>query len=81
MPDKKKKREDFDTETSFTNMNVEGFSWYDPHKKQDKQKQKVSRKEYWQMVRSAYKAYLPVIAIIIAVGIAMYLLACIWLGG
>ena len=30
---KKRKEEDFDTETTFADMNVEGFSWYDPAKK------------------------------------------------
>ncbi len=79
MSKKKKNDQELDTNTSFADMNVEGFSWYDPQKKQGKQKTKVSRKEYWQMVRAAFKAYLPLIGVLIVVGLAVYLLARVWL--
>ena len=49
MP-RKNKKDDLDMETSFADMNVEGFRWYDPYAKKNngvKQvKQKISRKEY-----------------------------------
>ncbi len=76
----KKEKEELDTQTSFADMNVEGFSWYDPHKKQNKERKRVSRKEYWRMVRGAFAAYLPVFGMIVCVGAIIYLLARIWLG-
>ncbi len=71
--------QDFDTNTSFADMNVEGFSWYDPHKKDGKQKVKVSRKEYRQMVRVAFKAYLPLIGVLVLVGVIVFLIAYLWM--
>ena len=73
-----------DTETTFADMNVEGFSWYDPHLKNRKQsgmkkhKQRMSRKEYWQMVRAAFAAYAPVFLIVILVFGIMGLIAWLW---
>ena len=32
----KEKLEELDTETTFADMNVEGFKWYDPAKKKGK---------------------------------------------
>ncbi len=81
MPKRNKKRDDLDTETTFADMNVEGFSWYDPHlKKGNKQKrrEKVSRKEYWRMVRGAFAAYAPVFLIVILVFAIMGLIAYLW---
>ncbi len=84
MPKKNKKRDDLDTETTFADMNVEGFRWYDPHlKKKDKNmrphKQKVSRKEYWLMVRAAFAAYAPMFLIVLAVFVLMALIGYVWL--
>lgn len=81
MP-RKNKKDDLDMETSFADMNVEGFSWYNPHAKNKngvKQvRQKISRKEYWAMVRGAFAAMLPMIGcIILAMGIVVGL-AYLW---
>ena len=77
---KKREKEPLDTETTFADMNVEGFSWYNPRKKKGKgEKIKVSRKEYWAMVRGAFSAMLPMIrCMFIAMGI-VFLLAYLWL--
>ena len=59
---RKNKKDDLDTETTFVNMNVEGFKWYDPTRKANdgrKVKNKVSKKEYRQMVRGAFAAFMP----------------------
>ena len=61
----KKKKPELDTTTTFANMNVEGFKWYDPNlEKRIEQRKgvippKISRREYWQMVRGAFSAFLP----------------------
>ncbi len=84
MPRKKDKdkKDTLDTETTLVDMNVEGFRWYDPHKKKNGNmpRQKISRKEYWKLVRGAFAAYLPMIlCIILAFGIVVAL-AYLWLG-
>ena len=71
-------------ETTFADMNVEGFRWYDPHLKKQKDsgmkkhKQKMSRKEYRMMVRAAFAAYLPVFVIVILVFGIMAVIAWLW---
>lgn len=84
MAKKNKKKDDLDTETTFVDMNVEGFRWYDPHLKKNndtrKHKQKLSRKEQWQLIRAAYAAYLPVFIIVILVFAIMGLIAWLWVG-
>lgn len=86
MAKKNKKPDDLDMETTFVDMNVEGFSWYDPHLKKRKDsgmkrnKPKTSRKEYWQMVRAAFAAYAPVFLIVILVFGIMGLIAWLWVG-
>lgn len=51
---KKKLDEELDTTTSFADMNVEGFRWYNPSAKKNKDmkkvKTKVTGKEYRAMV-------------------------------
>ncbi|MBQ8684912.1 MAG: hypothetical protein IJ514_01925 [Clostridia bacterium] len=77
---KRKKAEELDTETTVADMNVEGFSWYDPNKKKNAgQPVKVTRKEYWAMVRGAFAAMLPVLGCIVAGGLLVALLAYTWL--
>lgn len=80
---RKNKRDDLDTETTFVDMNVEGFRWYDPAKKknggQKSVKRKVSRKEYWSMVRGAFAAYAPFMAVIVLAFGIMVALAYLWL--
>ena len=78
----KKKRpiQELDTETTFADMNVEGFKWYNPNKKKGRtQVEKLSRKEYWALVRGAYRAMLPLIACMLISGALVVLLAYLWL--
>lgn len=78
---KKKREDDLDTTTTFADMNVPGFRWYDPSRKSSKprQKQKVSRKEYWAMVKGAFLAIGPFVLIAMAVFGLLFLLAMLWL--
>lgn len=84
MSKKNNRPDDLDTETTFADMNIEGFRWYDPHKKKSgqsgmkKHKQKISRKEYWQMVRAAFAAYAPIFLIVILVFGIMGVIAWLW---
>ncbi len=76
----KKEKPQLDTETTVADMNVEGFSWYDPAKKQGKkQPPQLTKKEQRALIRGAYKAMLPMIGCIVAVGIVMFLLVLLWL--
>lgn len=85
MSKKNKKVDDLDTETTFADMNVEGFRWYNPRKSKtggDKQqRQKLTRKEYWQLVRAAFAAYAPVFLIVILVFGIIAAIAWLWVGG
>ena len=78
---KEKKKDDLDMETTVANMNVEGFSWYDPSIK-DGPKQpnpKLTKKEQRAMIIGAYKAMLPMI-ICIGIGcLVVFLLTYFWL--
>ena len=79
-PSPKADKPKLDTETSFADMNVEGFRWYNPNKKKGKaDKVQLSRKEYWAMVRGAFAAMLPMIlCMFLSMGI-VFLLAYLWL--
>ena len=77
---KKEKKDDLDTETTFADMNVEGFKWYDPSKKKGGTgKVKVTRKEYWSMVKGAFLAFLPVFLTVIGSLIIVFCLMYLWL--
>ena len=83
MSKKNKKPDDLDTETTFADMNVEGFRWYDPQAKKNngrRHRQKMSRKEYWLLVRATFAAYAPVFLIVIVVFAIMGLIAWLWVG-
>ena len=86
MAKKKKKKPELDTTTTFVNMNVEGLKWYDPtleKRLEDKKKgivpPKISRREYWQMVRGAFAAAVPVILLIMLIFGLMVCFAYLWL--
>lgn len=88
MSKKRQKRQKpkLDTTTTFANMNIEGFKWYDPtleKRLEEKNKgiipPKVSRREYWQMVRGAFAAMWPFILGIVAIFGALWLFAYLWL--
>ena len=82
----KKPKRELDTTTTFANMNVEGFKWYDPTlEKRLKEKEngvvhpKVSKKEYFQLVRGAYLALWPVILTVVLIFGALVGIAYLWL--
>ena len=80
---KKKPNDDLDTTTTFADMNIDGFKWYDPSLKKHgrrKEKMNVSRKEYWAMVRGAFLAIGPYILGAILVFGLLVLLTYLWLG-
>lgn len=80
---KKKPDDDLDMTTSFADMNVDGFKWYNPKaKKQNdmkKVKTKVTRREYWAMVRGAFAAIAPFIIISVVMFGLVFLLAYFWI--
>ena len=78
----KKRKDDLDTETTFADMNVDGFRWYNPNMKRASSTQpvKVTRKEYWAMVKGAFLAMLPAMCCIVLAFIIVFLLAYLWLG-
>ncbi len=82
---KKAHKEELDTETSFTDMNVDGMPWYDPKKKEEegapkKLKKPVSRKEYWRLVRASYLSWLPIVGGILLIAGVLFLITYLWLG-
>lgn len=82
MPDKKddkQNKDELDTETTIVNMNVDGFSWYDPNKDKRTNIPKVSRKEYWQMVKGAFAAFAPYFVILLLSFGIVVALAYLWL--
>ena len=77
---KEQKKAELDTETTIADMNVPGFSWYDPKKKSGKQQSvKLTKEEERALIRGAYRAMLPLIASIAVAGIIVFLLAYMWL--
>ena len=82
----KKPRSELDTTTTFANMNVEGFKWYDPTlEKRLKQKEKgivqpkVTKREYFRLVRGAYAALWPVLLGVVIIFGALVGIAYLWL--
>ena len=78
---KDKKTEELDTETTFADMNVDGFQWYDPNRKKGKQNSigNVTKKEYWAMVKGAFAALLPFLGCLLVGFGAVLLLIILWL--
>ncbi len=77
---KENKKAELDTETTIADMNVEGFSWYDPAKKKGKQPPvQLTKEEQKALIRGAYRAMLPVIGCIAVAGLLMFALAYFWL--
>lgn len=90
MPKKSKKRNkpELDTTTTFANMNIEGFKWYDPNlekRLEERNKNgttippKISRREYRQMVRGAFAALWPILLGIVGIFGLLYGFAYLWL--
>ncbi len=78
---KETKKDELDTETTIADMNVEGFSWYDPKKKKKENKPSVqlTKEEQKALIRGAYRAMLPLIGCIALSGLLMLILAYLWL--
>ena len=77
----KNKKDEFDPETTFADMNVEGFSWYNPaRKRKGNQPVSVTRKEYWAMVKGLFLAMLPALACIVLAFLVVFGLWYLWLG-
>ena len=86
MSKNRKPKRELDTTTTFANMNIEGFKWYDPTLEKRKREQekgiaqpKVSKKEYFQLVRGAYRALLPILLGIVAIFGTLVAIAYLWL--
>lgn len=76
----KRKKDDLDMETTVADMNVEGFSWYDPNRKKKKADRiALTKKEQRAMMRGAFRAMLPMIICILTGMLLMFLLAFLWL--
>ena len=71
---------ELDTETTFADMNVEGFSWYDPNMStRKKQTTQLTKKEQRALLWGAVRAMLPMIACILSGMLLIFLLAFLWL--
>ena len=78
--EKKQKRDDLDMETTVADMNVEGFSWYDPHRKAGKAPvEKLTKQEQRALMKGAFRALIPMIGCIVAGTLLIFLLAYLWL--
>ena len=78
---KNKKKAELDMQTTVANMNVEGFSWYDPSLKSGEKKQtpKLTKAEQRALIKGAYKAMIPMLVCIGIGCLAMFFLAYLWL--
>lgn len=79
-----KDKSELDTETTFADMNVEGFRWYDPTKKQNAkgkkvEREKLTKQEYRSMVKGAFLAYIPMFLSILLGFAVMVLIAYLWM--
>ena len=64
------------------NMNVEGFSWYQPNLSEKKKKNdpdKPTRKETLAMIRAAYRTMLPYALIAIGGLVLAFVAGALWL--
>lgn len=79
-----KNKQELDTETTFADMNVEGFRWYDPTKKSNakgrkQEREKLTKQEYRSMVKGAFLAYIPMFLSILIGFCIMVLIAYLWM--
>ena len=78
--EKRRRIDNLDTETTIVDMNVEGFSWYDPNMStRKKQATQLTKKEQRALLRGAVRAMLPMIACILSGMLLIFLLAFLWL--
>ncbi len=79
--EKKKQKAELDMETTVADMNLEGFKWYNPQKKKNPKDKigKITFKEYWAMVIGAFRAFWPMLLMIILGFSLMIGIAYMWL--
>ena len=76
----KRRMDNLDTQTTIVDMNVEGFSWYDPNmSKRKQQATQLTKKEQRALLRGAVRAMLPMIACILSGLLLMFLRVFLWL--
>ena len=71
-----------DDSRTVVNMNVEGFSWYQPNLPEKKKKNdpdKPTRKETLAMIRAAYRTMLPYALIAIGGLVLAFVAGALWL--
>ena len=78
---KKREREELDMETTVADMNVDGFKWYNPDKKENPKNPigKITLKEYFAMIIGAFRAFWPMLLCIVLGALLMMGLAYLWL--
>lgn len=79
----KQQNQPLDEETTFADMNVDGFRWYNPSKKSDdasKEPVHLTRKERRAIMKAGFVAVLPVVGIVAVAFTIVFLLAKLWLG-
>ena len=74
---KKTKKEYYDDGHTIYNMDVDGFKWHDKKKKEASSN--VDEKDRWALIKSAYKAFLPKLLIIILAFTLAIVLIYFWL--
>ena len=78
-----KKQDELDMETTFADMNVDGFSWYDPARKKNggKKQEKIylSRQEKWAMFKAGFVVVLPFIIGVAGIGMVLYAIMALWM--
>ena len=84
MKDKKPNIQDeLDTETTFADMNVDGFSWYDPSRKKNGGKKAeriyLSREEKWAMFKAGVSVVLPFVIGVAGIGLVLYAVMALWM--
>ena len=78
----KKDKPTLDTETTFADMNVEGFRWYDPTKKNgnnNNNRIRLTKKEYRNMIKGALSAIWPYMLCTVIAFALMVLIGYLWL--
>lgn len=81
--EKKKKVYADDDGRTIVDMNIDGFSWYNPalSKKKLPKEERPTRKETLALIRGVFLAYLPrVLSVVIGFGLALGIIVC-WLHG
>ena len=80
MSKKKREQAELDTETTIADMNVEGFSWYDPKRKNRKRAvERLTKTEQRALMRGMFRAMFPLIGSLLVGALLVLLLAYLWL--